>query len=200
MGTNNSINLISPGLVHYNGNGLFSGLNPGAAGNVATSNGPGVAPSFQPPSAFQTLVQYKRTSFSTYSNTSNAFSLTAVPTTSGGAFMYSVSITPTNSNNLLFIQVLAYASSNSGVNEPIIALFQDSIINALTAGVLYTSGPNPGPITLNHYMTAGTISPTTFKVYLGVAPSGTAYINGTPSAQLFGGAIESSIIVWELKV
>lgn len=45
--TGNSPYIDSEGVVYYNGTGTFSGLDGGAVGNVLTSNGMGIAPSFQ---------------------------------------------------------------------------------------------------------------------------------------------------------
>lgn len=47
MATNNDINLNAQGTVYYNGTGTFSGVDGSTAGKVLTSNGTGVAPSFQ---------------------------------------------------------------------------------------------------------------------------------------------------------
>ncbi len=47
MVTNNEIDLTAQGVVYYNGTGTFSGIDGSTAGRVLTSNGTGVAPSFQ---------------------------------------------------------------------------------------------------------------------------------------------------------
>lgn len=47
MPTNNAIDLNSQGSVYYNGTGTFSGIDASTSGFVLTSNGTGVAPSFQ---------------------------------------------------------------------------------------------------------------------------------------------------------
>lgn len=47
MPTNNAINLTAQGTVYYNGTGTFSGIDGSTSGRVLTSNGTGVAPSFQ---------------------------------------------------------------------------------------------------------------------------------------------------------
>jgi hypothetical protein len=45
--TGNSPYIDAEGVVYYNGTGTFSGLDGGTAGNILTSNGTGIAPSFQ---------------------------------------------------------------------------------------------------------------------------------------------------------
>jgi len=47
MATQNAINLSAQGVTYYNGAGVFSGVDASTAGFVMTSNGTGVAPSFQ---------------------------------------------------------------------------------------------------------------------------------------------------------
>ncbi len=47
MATNNSVNINAQGTVYFNGIGTFSGIDASTAGFVLTSNGTGVAPSFQ---------------------------------------------------------------------------------------------------------------------------------------------------------
>ncbi len=47
MPTNNAIDLTSQGVAYYNGTGTFSGLDGSTSGFALTSNGTGVAPSFQ---------------------------------------------------------------------------------------------------------------------------------------------------------
>lgn len=49
MGSNNAINLANQGVCYYNGTNAFTGIDGVTAGDVLTSNGTGVAPSFQPP-------------------------------------------------------------------------------------------------------------------------------------------------------
>jgi hypothetical protein len=47
MPTSNAVNISSQGTVYYNGTGTFSGIDGGASTQVLTSNGTGIAPSFQ---------------------------------------------------------------------------------------------------------------------------------------------------------
>lgn len=47
MPTNNAIDLNAQGMAYYNGTGTFSGVDASTAAFVLTSNGTGVAPSFQ---------------------------------------------------------------------------------------------------------------------------------------------------------
>ena len=47
VGTANSLNIGQQGTVYFDGTSIFTGVDGGTAGNVLTSNGTGVAPSFQ---------------------------------------------------------------------------------------------------------------------------------------------------------
>lgn len=51
MAISNSVNINSQGIVYANGTGTFSGIDGSTSGKVLTSNGTGVAPSFQTLSA-----------------------------------------------------------------------------------------------------------------------------------------------------
>lgn len=119
--------------------------------------------------------------------------------TEGNEFM-TLAITPKSTTNKLKIEVTMYASAN--VTDSIIgmALFQDSTADALAA-----IGMPRDPVanrrtqgTLVHYMTAGTISETTFKVRVGTTSAGTTRFNGG-GGQEWGGVSASTIIITEIK-
>jgi len=83
------------------------------------------------------------------------------------------------------------------------ALFQDSTANALAAMVLKSGDTQTGfgPNVFTHYMTAGTVSETTFKIRAGVnASGGTFTFNGNSGSRLMGGVMASSITITEIKV
>lgn len=121
-----------------------------------------------------------------------------VPQNTEGTQFYSVSITPTNSNNklLIFANLTAYPSTS--VNA-VAALFQDSTASAIaTSNPCYLGGGTWGLLSLMHSMTAGTTSATTFKLRAGPASAATVYVNGNNSGRLFGGTMRSGILVIEV--
>ena len=123
----------------------------------------------------------------------------SIPQNNEGDEYMTLAITPTSASNKLLIQVVAcYAPSapaSSGV-----CLFQDSTANALAAEIVYLTASNANyAIPLNHFMTSGTTSATTFKVRIGL-DAGTVTFNGFLGARKFGGVIASSITIWEIKV
>lgn len=126
-----------------------------------------------------------------YTN-SNAFlsSSTTVPfddtifQNTEGFEILTLAITPTASNSILQFNFSCTYGATSGYAGRL-GLFQDTTADALCSQYIYIYGY--GHITLQHLMTAGTTSATTFKIR-GGADGGTTTVNGIPSARK-GGAI-----------
>lgn len=122
-----------------------------------------------------------------------------VPQKTEGTEVMTLAITPTSATNKLKIEVIVQYATQTNNDEAAMALFQDTTADALKAGMgglgNYTIR---GPMTLTHYMTAGTTSETTFKVRMG-AVTGNAGFNGI-TARRFGGVCASSITITEIKV
>ena len=121
--------------------------------------------------------------------------------TEGNEFM-TLAITPTSTTNKLLIQVVANLSHSTDTAWIIGALFQDSTAGALAVQGDFTAATAGVPriITLNHYMTTGTISATTFKFRSGNDGAGTMTFNGQSGGRIFGGAYASSITITEISV
>jgi hypothetical protein len=121
-----------------------------------------------------------------------------IPQSNEGAELFTVSITPTKTSSKLFIQIIIQISPNSS-SWPCIALFQDSTANALASSTSFvTTGTGGIVLSINYYMTAGTTSPTTFKVRYG-SSAGTTTVNGNGSNQSHGGTLSSSMTITELN-
>jgi hypothetical protein len=104
---------------------------------------------------------------------------------SEGVEIITLAITPTASNSILKIDfncTFGGPSAQSGQ----LGLFQDTTANALCSQYNYIYGY--GHLTLQHLMTAGTTSATTFKVR-GGAGSGTVTFNGYSGVNAVGGDI-----------
>jgi len=121
-----------------------------------------------------------------------------IPQNTEGDQYMSLSYTPTSATSKLQIDVVAFGSSSANCSM-VIALFQDSVANALAATTQYSVGgpTNNYAQTLKHTMTAGTTSAITFKVRIGLDNAGTFTFNGRSGSQLFGGVAASSITVTE---
>jgi len=119
------------------------------------------------------------------------------PQNTEGNQYISATITPTNINSKLVIDVVLFGS-HSAFTAIIVALFQDSGANALASGVVRaTAAANITCVSFTHVMTAGTTSATTFKVRAGNNGAGTFTFNGESGAGLFNGTLASSITITE---
>ena len=118
--------------------------------------------------------------------------------TEGGEFM-TLSITPKSASSKLFIQVVM-SGCNANANAPTFsALFKDDETDSISATGQYQSvSTGINTVTFNHYMTAGTTSPITFKVR-GGASAGNYTFNGYNNTNRnFGGVSASSITIMEI--
>lgn len=91
----------------------------------------------------------------------------SIPQNSEGEEVITVTITPQNANNLLYIETSGFFGSAPGAFTAFtLALFQDSVVDALraTASAVQTNMESVG---IDHYVIAGTTSPITFKLRLG---------------------------------
>lgn len=123
----------------------------------------------------------------------------SIPQNTEGDQYLSLAITPEDATNTLKIEVvLQLAHSASGANIGA-ALFQDTTADALAGTIDTKSSANNGflTVTFTHYMTAGTVSATTFKVRAGSFAAGTMTINGHSGGRMFGGVMASSITITE---
>lgn len=117
----------------------------------------------------------------------------------GDAFM-NLAITPISATNKLKIDVVFhYANTNNG--RQTVALFQDSIADALaaSAGIVVAANLNSiATLSFSHFMTAGTTSEINFQVRAG-GTGGTMTFNGEGGSREMGGVAASSITITELK-
>lgn len=121
-----------------------------------------------------------------------------IPQNTEGNQYLSLSITPKSVTNKLKIDVTFHSAVNSSERIQI-ALFKDSIANALMAVNDVDASINAGYCTtFSYFMTAGTTSSTTFKVRAGSA-AGTLTMNGSNGSRLFGGVLISSITITEYQ-
>jgi hypothetical protein len=122
-----------------------------------------------------------------------------IPQNTEGDQYMSVAITPKSTTNRLYIECVFFGSVSIG-NELIVALFQDTNVNALSAVSEYNAtATGRHSIKLAYEMAAGTTSATTFKIRAGCAAAATTTFNGDSSARRFGGVAGSYIRVTEYK-
>ena len=123
-----------------------------------------------------------------------------IPQNDEGDEYMTLAVTPTNSSNKLIINVRANVIHSGTAGAHYGALFQDSTANALATAWAAKNGSahNPTMLVIDHYMTAGTTSETTFKFRSGISVSGTTTFNGVLGARFFGGSFASSITITEV--
>lgn len=116
--------------------------------------------------------------------------------TEGDQYM-SLAVTPSNTINLLQIDVQA-AIAASVSNDMGGALFQDATANALVAASVGTAASNQQfQFLLSHLMRAATVSETTFRFRAGGNSAGTTTFNGKSGA-IYGGSANSFMRITEI--
>ena len=122
-----------------------------------------------------------------------------IPQNTEGTEFMTLAITPRSATSKLKIEVIMQ-TSNSVASWCIVALFQDSIANALATGWGYIDTATAGDcVTIVHYMTSPGTGTYTFKVRGGPAAASTFGINGQAGvAARYGGTLASSITITEV--
>ncbi len=182
------------GDILYRGASAWSRLGTGTAGQLLQAGGAAANPSWTTRNG---VVQVVNTQSGTYidCNTLMPYDDTIPQITEGDEVM-TRAITPTSASNKLKIDIVVCGTS---LDRLIVGLFQDTTAGALAA--ICTNDSNEGEtISFTHYMTAGTASPTTFRVRAG-ANEGDFDFNGkNDGTRLFGGVCASSITITEIAV
>ena len=120
----------------------------------------------------------------------------SIPQSNEGDQYMQLAISPQSASNKLKIEVVWFGA-DAATNTHTLALFQDSTANALAAVELNATADWRTVDSFSHYMTAGTVSETTFKVRVGSAASTTTTFNGLGGGRKFGGVAASSITITE---
>ena len=153
--------------------------------------------------SMQNVIQMVTTTNNTPDSTTTTIPLDAsIPQNTEGKETMTVTITPTNSSNILVIEWGCQASTNAIGRAMIFALFQDSTADAIAAQFVDNEAGNTYTkfTTYRYQMTAGTTSSTTFKLRYGPHTAGTMYIHSSNgSAQTFGGLYPGYLTVTEYK-
>jgi len=118
-----------------------------------------------------------------------------IPQNTYGTEVMTVTITPKSATSILIIEVHVFGFINAGGASAGMGLFQDSTANAL-AMVATSVASNYHNIVINHSMTSGTTSATTFKIR--IWPDAASFdVNGANNTRVGGGVASTSIIVTE---
>lgn len=123
-----------------------------------------------------------------------------IPQNTEGDEYMTLAITPKSTTNKLLIEVECQLANNATTNVLIGALFQDSTAGALATATVFAGFQNRAEtLVLKYYMTAGTVSATTFKLRAGGVSASTSTFNGTSGGRKFGGVSASNITITEIK-
>ena len=186
-------------LITYDAAGAPAAVATGSDGQVLTSTGAGSAPAFEALPASGKVAQIVSTlvEAAATGTTSIPYDDTIPQNNEGNEYM-TLAITPTNSSSVLRIDVKITSSNSTAGQNTGVALFQDSTAGALASALQLTMGDTElQEHSINHTMTAGTTSETTFKVRAGRHSAGTFYFNSKGGTSYHGGVLFSSIIITE---
>ena len=124
-----------------------------------------------------------------------------IPQNTEGDEYMTLAITPTNASNKLVIEVVGCFSSSAAQTALGMALFQDSVSDALAISTSEISAASrTDTIYLKYEMVAGTTDPITFKMRAGGGLAGTTTFNGSGGTREYGGIMSSCMRITEYKV
>ena len=122
---------------------------------------------------------------------------TAIPTTSVGIEVFSATITPQSTSNILLIEVhLTTRGSGDGI-QIYGGVWRDSETNALASTGEWIDSTDPQPMYFAHSETAPSTSSQEYKVRVGYGNGSTVYINCQSSGSFQGAAATSGITITE---
>lgn len=182
------------GLIVYGTDGAPTDLGAGTAGQVPVSGGAGANIAWG--AATGKLVARTVNSKATLVTCTGSIPVdNTIPQNSEGTEFITISHTPASATNKLRISVVVPFSATTSGTQKVLALFRDSVANALAA-VVGAFDAQGGPMVLEYEMVAGGTSAITFKARLGLT-SGTAYVNGDTSGNVLFGGVSACVILVE---
>lgn len=124
-----------------------------------------------------------------------------IPQITEGDEVLTATITPQFSTSILEIVFTGNSIVPGNETRGGLALFQDSTAGALAAKSISTKLANASTYFLQHIMTSGTTSSTTFRIRYGPLTAGSSRVNGTSGgSQLMGGVGQTILKIIEYKV
>jgi hypothetical protein len=197
------------------GAALQSVASVGTAGQVLTSNGAGMLATFQNVSGEPgSIVQVQSTYINTIlSGVNQVIPLdNTIPQNTEGMQIITVSITPQNAANNLYIAFNTFCGTAQTQSAACIisaALFRDATANAISASLSEGSNPQLAQSGMTNFgftalVNAGSTAATTFAIRMGLGGNSWMYINGYgdqagAGTQLFGGVASTSLVVMEIQ-
>lgn len=147
-----------------------------------------------------TVLQIKSTKLGTVATgTTLMINDNTIPQNTEGNQYMTLAFTPLSATSTLRFEVLLFVAHNVATANAVVAIFRDSVADAIAAGNMDLMGANTGfLVTLNYDMTSPGTSAYTYKVRAGGNAAGTLTVNGWGAAQYFGGVLFSSITITEV--
>lgn len=158
------------------------------------------------PKTGQTLQEITSSSGALVTGTTVTVSDDTIPQNTEGVAVTALdtAITATSASNLVVVDVHIAEAQNSSVStlQHLLALFEDSVANALAAssGAPPATNPLSGLSIKNYRKIINTTSAKTFKSRVGADGAGTETINGSAGGRLYGGVLWSNCTVKEIMV
>jgi hypothetical protein len=183
-------------LITYDASGDPAAVATGSSGQVLTSGGAGVAPTF---AAGGICAQVVTTQTGAVSSSTDTMPYDdTIPQITEGFELMTLAITPNNSSNILVIETVVQASA-TGADALSVALFQDTTADALASSTINANQNGRDNFSFKHVMAAGTTSSTTFRVRAGCTTVTTTF-NGESGTRRMGGSYASGIVIREYTV
>lgn len=194
-GGDKGIGTFNPAELWINGIGPFAPPSLGTAGMELKSTG-ATTPTF----AWGAVVQEAHATLEGVITTTATFPLDdTIPQIGEGTGVLTLDFTPKSVTNTLQIDIILNYALSSATPAMILALFQDSGVDALNAVAADVAAAGAlSQIRLRHYVSAASLTLRTFKVRVGASSAATVTLNGFGGARKFGGVLNSSISVREL--
>jgi hypothetical protein len=190
--TGNSGFNLSAGLTLSNANATTfnSALGVGTSGQVWTSRGASLPPTFQTAGGGK-LIQWVRNTSTTATSTATNLAITTTPTTVNTVLLISATITPTNSSNILVFEFSCPLSSSAASTVGFFLFNGTTFVNAFPFDI--AAAADAQTATFSYYVAAGTTSAITFNIYY-AGRTGTAFLlTNSASTALYGGTGNTSI-------
>ena len=185
-------------VLYYNGTD-YQRLGIGTAGQHLATNSATNAPEWVTAPTGAVVSQRITTQTSTAATgTTTTPADNTIPQNTEGDEYLTVTITPASASSKLRITAHIAGDTSGDHNEFVIALFQDTTTNALSAS--QESGHNASTQSRFEHiyeMTSGTTSATTFKIRIGCSSANTFYLNQTKLGETMSNRFVSSLMVEE---
>ncbi len=121
-----------------------------------------------------------------------------IPQNTEGDEVLTVDITPQRADSLLIVEAQSWAAPNTNTVFTG-AIFRDNAVGAIAAaGTSVQTSDTLESLAFKAFVTAGSTSPTTFKLRMGQAVAGTLAVNGAAAGRLYGGVGITSLTVKEI--